>query len=240
MRPPPAIELPKRFYRVVDVADAPGGGLAVRLDGRTPRSPGGKPLVLPTRALAEVVAGEWDRQVAVIRMAEMGATRLAHTALDAVPAAHAETTREVAAYAASDLLCYRAEAPRGLVEQQAAAWDPLLAWARDELGVELIAVSGIMHQAQPEAAIARVRALAAAQDSFALAGLAFATALFGSAVLALAAQHGRLTGQDAYELSRLDEAFQEAQWGVDAEAAARTERLRRDAAMLGAWFAALR
>ena len=74
----------------------------------------------------------------------------------------------------------------------------------------------------------------------ALAGLAFATALFGSAVLALAAQQGRLAGPDAYELSRLDEAFQEGQWGIDAEAAARTTRLRGDAAMLEGWFAALR
>jgi chaperone required for assembly of F1-ATPase len=236
---PPAVELPRRFYKSVDTAPVTGG-FGVRLDGRTPRSPGGRPLVLPTAALADLVAADWAAQGDFIRMADMAATRLAHTALDAVPAAHAETTRQVAAYAASDALCYRAEAPRGLVERQAAAWDPLLAWASEALGVDLQPVTGIMHRAQPDAAIGRVRALAATQDSFALAGLAFATALFGSAVLALAAQQGWLTAEQAYELSRLDEAFQEEQWGVDAEAALRTERLRADAAMLQGWFAALR
>ena len=55
-----------------------------------------------------------------------------------------------------------------------------------------------------------------------MAGLAHATALFGSAVLALALHRGELDAEAAFELSRLDEAFQQARWGVDEEAAERT------------------
>ncbi len=236
---PPAADLPKRFYTRVDTGPA-DGGVAVRLDSRTPKSPGGRPLVLPTGALADLIAAEWAEQGEHLRMSRMRATRLAYTAMDAVRAAHAETADEVSRYAGSDVLCYRAEAPRTLVAEQAAAWEPILDWAREDLGVDLVVTSGIVHRQQPTAALETIRRLAAEGSDFVLAGLAFATALYGSAILAFAVQRGRLSGEAAFDLSRMDEIFQERQWGVDEEAAARTARLRLDAIMAGAWFEALR
>ncbi|HYG27850.1 MAG TPA: ATP12 family protein [Caulobacteraceae bacterium] len=232
-------ELPRRFYKAVEVAQA-NGAFEVRLDGRTPKSPAGKPLALPTRALADMVAAEWAGQGDHIVMARMIATRLAWTAIDRVGEAHAEVAAEVARYAGSDALCYVAEEPLELVERQARAWQPLLGWARAELGVELHAVEGVIHRPQPPRSLARIEALAGELDDFTLAALAYATALFGSAVLGLAVQRGRLPGEEAFALSRLDESFQEERWGVDAEAAERTERLTGEALMLDRWFAALR
>jgi chaperone required for assembly of F1-ATPase len=236
---PAVTEPPRRFYKAVDTVPAEGGQ-AVRLDGRTPKSPGGRALVLPTAALADLVAAEWAAQGEHIQMSHMRAARLAYTALDAVHAAHEATADEVARYAGSDVLCYRAEFPRVLAAEQAAGWDPILVWARETLDVDLTATCGIVLVPQSPAALDRVRALALEASDFALAGLAFATALYGSALLAFAVRHGRLTGEGAFDLSRIDEAFQERQWGVDEEAAERTERLRLDAAMIGAWFTALR
>jgi chaperone required for assembly of F1-ATPase len=233
------LALPRRFYKAVDVAPAEGG-FAVQLDGRTPRTPAGRPLTAPTEALARLVAEEWAAQGEHILMASMPATRLAHTAIDGVADKHAETAGEVARYAGSDLLCYFAEEPIALVERQGRAWSPLLDWARAELGLDLQPVEGIIHRAQPAASLERARELAQGVDDFSLAGLAHAAGLFGSAVLALAVQRGRLTGGEAFGLSRLDEAFQEERWGVDAEAAERTGRLAEEALMLERWFAALR
>lgn len=232
-------ELPRRFYKAVSVAAA-GEGFAVQLDGRTPRSPAGKPLVPPTEPLAALIAEEWAGQNEHILMATMHATRLGWTALDRVADAHTEVAEEVARYAGSDLVCYVAEGPVALVERQAKAWSPLRAWAAEELGVALHPVEGIIHQPQPAASLLRAEKHAEALDDFSLAGLAHATALFGSAVLGFALQRRRLDGQAAFELSRIDEAFQEERWGVDAEAAERTERLAQEAAMLERWFAALR
>ncbi|HEX6859258.1 MAG TPA: ATP12 family protein [Caulobacteraceae bacterium] len=229
------LALPRRFYKDVTVADG-----AVQLDGRTPRSPGARPLVLPTEPLAQLVAEEWAAQGEHIVMAQMPATRLAWTALDRVAIAHEEVAAEVARYAASDALCYVAEEPAALVERQAHAWGPLLAWAREELGVELHPVEGIIHRPQPPHSIARAGELAEALNDFSLAALAHATALFGSAVLGFALQRGRVGGDEAFHLSRLDETFQEERWGIDAEAADRTQRLAQEAAMLDRWFAALR
>jgi chaperone required for assembly of F1-ATPase len=115
----------------------------------------------------------------------------------------------------------------------------VIEWAGRTLGAAFHRTQGVVHQPQPPATIARIEELAAAEDNFALAGLTAAAALFGSAILAFALRHGELTPEAAFELSRLDETFQEERWGIDAEAAARADAMAREAVMLGAWFAAL-
>ena len=99
--------------------------------------------------------------------------------------------------------------------------------------------TGIIHAEQPQETLAKVKGLALELDDFALTGVAFGTPLFGSAILAFAVQRGWLSGEEAWTLSRIDEAYQEEQWGVDAEAAERTARLLAEAQMLEAWFKAL-
>ncbi|MBU4432834.1 MAG: ATPase [Alphaproteobacteria bacterium] len=239
----PPIEKPRRFYKAVTVAPAPAenaGGFAVLLDGRTPKSPAKSPLVLPSQALAQLVADEWDAQVKVIDSTIMPATRLAFTAIDRIAETRAAVAAEVAAYAGSDLLCYRADHPTPLVERQMREWQPVLDWAGSMLGAPFTPVTGIIHTPQPAETLARVEALALALDDFSLAGLAYASGLLGSTVLALAIRAGQLDGQRALDLSRLEEIFQADQWGQDAEARLRADNLAVEAAALERWFAALR
>ena len=231
-------EKPRRFYKAVSVIDAEGG-FGVLLDGRNLRTPKAQRLVLPTRAVAGQVAAEWDAQTDVIEMATMHATRLANTAIETIGGSREGVAEQISQYAGSDLICYFAESPAELVVRQEAAWGPLLARAEAELGLRFERCTGILHRDQPVETLARVRAIALAQDDFRLAGLAFGVALLGSAVLTLAVQNGWLPGDVAFEHSRVDEAFQEKQWGVDAEAFERTERLRGEARMLEAWFRGL-
>ena len=231
-------EKPRRFYAAVDVA-AEAGGYAVLLDGRPLRGPKGERTMLPTEALAQMVAEDWAGQGDHLELARMHATRLANTALESVPQAREATAQSVADYAASDLVCYFATDPAGLVERQERLWGPILQRAEAELGLAFNRCAGIVHRAQPPETLARVKALALELDDFGLSGLAFGAALFGSAVLALALQRGWLSGEAALGLSRVDEAWQEEKWGVDAEAAERTERLGGEAAMLDRWFRAL-
>lgn len=228
----------KRFWKTVSVGEGEGGW-TVLLDGRPPKTPAGAPLTLPTGAAARLVAGEWEAQGEHLLPATMPATRLASTAIDRIGQAREAVADEIAAYAGSDAICYFAEAPATLVEMQARGWEPWREWAADVLGVRLDPAQGVIHHAQDPAAIARVRELALALDDFALAGLGMAVPLFGSAVLGLALQRGELTGEGAFDLSRLDEHFQESQWGVDAEAAERTAARRAEAVLLERWFKAL-
>lgn len=228
----------KRFWIEVDVKEGKGGW-AVTLDGRTPKTPAHAQLVLPTEAAARLVAEEWAAQGEFIDPATMPATRLASTAIDRVRLAREPVAEEIAAFAGSDLLCYIADHPTSLAVEQAREWTPWRDWAALELGVVLEPAEGIIHRPQDPAAIARVRDLALRLDDFALTGLATAVPLLGSAVLGLAVQRGVLSGEAAFELSRLDEAFQERQWGVDEEAAERTAGRRAEAVLLDRWFRAL-
>lgn len=229
----------RRFWSEVSV-EPDGQGWAVRLDGRMPRSPEGHSLVLPTQAAAQLVAAEWAGQGEFLDPAAMPATRLAFTAIDRVREARRAAADEITAYAGSDAICYLAEAPAVLVERQAQGWTPWRDWAERELGAVLIPVAGIIHRPQSDRTLAAIRKHALELDDYALTGLAMATPLFGSAVLAFAVQRGALSGAEAFDLSRLDEAFTEERWGVDDEAAARAEGLRAEAVLLERWFAALR
>lgn len=224
-----AAERPRRFYSEAAVA-ARDDGHAVLLDGRPVRTPARNPLVLPGAALAEAVAGEWRAQGASIDPASMPLTRLVNSALDGVAAAMAEVRADIARHAGTDLLCYRAEGPQGLVARQAACWDPVLAWARDALGAHLVLAEGIMHVAQPPAALARIDAELARHDAFGLAALHAMTTLTGSGLLALAVTHGRLSAEDAWRAAHVDEDWQIGQWGADPEAMARHEARWREMA----------
>ena len=227
------IEKPKRFYKAVMVTET-DRGFGVQLDGRNLRTPKAQPLVLPTRA-----AAEWAAQTDVIEMATMHATRLANTAIETIGSAREGVADQVAQYAGSDLVCYFADAPAGLVTRQEASWGPLIARAEAEEGLRFERCEGIVHREQPPETLAKVRAIALALDDFGLAGLAFGVSLFGSAVLGIALLRGWVSGEEAYELSRVDEAYQEEQWGIDAEAGERTERLRGEARMLERWLKAV-
>ncbi len=232
------VQKPRRFYKAVTVGELEGGW-GVLLDGRSPKTPSGRKVVLPTPALAALVAADWDAQAVEIDSLRMPAQRLAATAIDRVGGVREDVADEIARYAGSDLLCYRAESPAGLVELQSRSWDPMLDWAAQDLGLRLTAVGGIIHRPQPDGSLARVRALALALDDFGLTALAHAASLLGSAVLALALQRGRLDGQGAHDIARLDEAWQEERWGVDYEAADRTAARLAEALLLERWFRAL-
>ena len=236
---PPKADRPKRFWTHTAAVEVESG-FAVALDSRNVRTPAGRLLILPTRALAELIAGEWAAQGEHVEMAGMHATRLAFTSADHGVRARNGMIAEVARFAASDLVCYFATAPASLVELQARRWGALLDWAQSELGLTFVRVHGVIHAPQPPQTLARVDALAGALADDALAGLAFGAALFGSAVIALALQRDQLDGEAAFDLARLDEAFQESQWGVDEEAAVRAAKLKAEALMLERWFAALR
>jgi chaperone required for assembly of F1-ATPase len=217
MRPP----VLKRFYKEA-AAEETDGGFALLLDGKTAKTPAQKRLVLPTRALAEAIAAEWAAQESEIDPAKMPLTRLANLAIDRVTEEAAALREEIVRYASSDHVLYRAGEPEGLVTLQAAHWDPILEWARSALGARFILAGGVNFVAQPEAALAAVRAEAEKWPvPFALAALASLTSLAGSALIALALACGRLTAVDAWNAAHVDEDWNTRQWGEDAEAVSR-------------------
>jgi chaperone required for assembly of F1-ATPase len=216
----------KRFYKIVDVAGR-DGAFTVFLDGKPIKTPARQTLELPTQALADAIAQEWKEQGARIAHETMPLTRLAYGAIDGA-SQRARMVEEALKYARSDLLCYRAEMPPQLTARQARDWDPLLEWARVELGARFNTTKGIGHIEQPAPSLAALEARLNALDDFALVATHAAIAILGSAILGLTLPHGRMTPADAFALSRLDEEFQAEKWGRDAEADERADQLLAD------------
>lgn len=227
----------KRFWTEARAEPCPGGH-TVRLDGRPVKTPAKTPLVVPTAAMAQTIAAEWQAQDGVVRPETMPVTRSANAALDKVATQFDEVVDLLAAYGDTDLLCYRATGPGALVDRQATAWDPVLDWAAAALGAPLVATSGVMHIAQPAESLAALRARVAAMTPFQLTGFHDLVAISGSLVLALAVTEGHLTGQQIWDLSRIDETWQAELWGTDDEAAA-AESVRREGLLHAERFYAL-
>ena len=214
----------RRFYTQVSIGIPKRGSYSILLDGKPVKTPARAALALPTRALADAVAEEWRGQDDKVDPASMPLTKLANTAIDRVAGQEDHVIGQILAYA-NDLLCYRAEAPADLVARQNAGWDPLLDWAAERTGAQLLTRVGIVHIAQPEEAVEAFRNALAQHDAFALTAVHSAATICGSLVLALALAEGRLDAEEAFALSHLDERYQAEKWGTDGEAEKRARAL---------------
>jgi chaperone required for assembly of F1-ATPase len=206
----------KRFYKlagVVPVADGHG----VTLDGRLVKTPGKRDLVVPSAALAAAVAAEWEAQQGDIRRETMPLTRLAGVTIDRSAVERDAVVRQVAHYAGTDLVCYRATHPPALVARQQMVWQPLIDWATARYDAPLVVINGVVPASQPAASLGTFAAAVAAHDDFSLTALQTATAASGSLVIALALLEGRLDAGEAFAASQLDESFQIESWGEDGE-----------------------
>ncbi len=209
----------KRFWKEAVVVEA-ADGFEVKLDGRPVKTPAKRALILPSRAMAEVVAAEWDAQEGEIKPHLMPATKTANAAIDKVAVQHGEVADMLADYGDSDLLCYRAERPENLVARQIEVWDPMLAWAKSALEATLEQRIGVMHVPQNPTVLETLRVRTHALSAFELAAFHDLVSMSGSLVLGFATAFQARPAEELWEMSRLDEIWQFEQWGRDDEAEA--------------------
>ena len=217
----------KRVYRAVCVAPA-GGGWSILLDARSLQTPGRAALALPTRALAEAIAAEWDAQTDKIVPATMPLMRLAATAIDRVAPQRRQAIEEIVGYVGTDVVCYRADRPAALIARQAALWQPLVDWATLRFDAPLPVTMGIVPRRPPAAVVAAFQSAVEPLDLWWLTALHAATTACSSIVIGLALAEQRLDAEGAWQAAQLEETYQIEQWGEDAEAAARRGELKRD------------
>ncbi len=216
----------KRFYTRVAVVGS-DGAWSITLDDRPVRTPARAALALPTPALAAAIAAEWDAQRDTIKPQTMPLTGLSNAAIDRIAPERLTFAHGLACFAESELLCYRAEGPRPLVERQAMMWDPLLAWAVARYDVAFEVTAGIIHRPQPPATLVRLQAAFAAFDAFRLAALNPVVTICGSAIIGLALAERHIDAEAAWAAGQLDEIWQAEQWGEDPLAVASREDRQR-------------
>jgi len=220
-------ELPRRFFKEATVAPAQGG-FAVLLDGRPIRTPGKALVAVPAEALAARLAAEWAAQGERIDPATMPLTRLVNTTVEAGTDATPGLRDEIVKFAGADLVLYRVDGPADLVARQEAFWDEALAVFSARFDVVFAATVGVVYKAQPPETLERMEAIVSTLGHFSLMALTSATAITGSAVLALGAAHRLFDRDFAWVAAHVDEDFNVARWGEDAEAAARRNARRVD------------
>ena len=227
----------KRFYQEARVVEAESG-FDVRLDGKTLLTPAKHSLRVESRQLAEAIAAEWQGQGVTVSPLNLPLTRLVSTAIDRVTLRRADVIAEIAKYAGTDLLCYRAEGPPDLVERQRRSWQPLLDWAAERYDAALAVTAGITPVAQAPAALAAIERAVGTHDLMQLVALHLTTTSCSSVVLGLALLAGKITADEAFAAAQLEESYQIEKWGEDAEQTQRRAGLKEDIA-LAARFAAL-
>ncbi len=225
----------KRFYKEAaplevefEVEGEAESGWTVGLDGRPIKTPAKSALILPTKALAIEIASEWDGQGEEVVPTSMAAMTLAVSAIDRITPQMAAIVDDLAGYAGSDTLCYRATDPNTLVEKQSQAWDPVLKRAEDQFGLRFVLAGGIIHQAQPDETLLQARNLLMEADCFELSALHTLISITGSFVLGLFVWRGEIDAATAFDLGLLEELYQAEVWGSDSEAEDRRKRLKAD------------
>ena len=205
----------KRFYKAV-TSVAVNDSFAIGLDERPVKTPARNPLHLPTSALADAIAVEWEAQGDEIDPATMPLTALAQGALDQVADERERILGRITAFADSDMLYYRADDnQQALADYQAAQWNPLLDWARQRYDVSFTLTQGIRHQPQPDETVKRLSDTVKVQDDFALAAMLSMVGLTGSLIAVLALVEGAYDADMLWALVNLEELWQEKQWGRD-------------------------
>jgi chaperone required for assembly of F1-ATPase len=207
----------KRFWKTATTVPQ-DGGWGIALDGRPVRTPARAPLVVPSEELAEAIAAEWNAQGSDIDPAAMPMTGIANAAIDLATGDRAAFADTIAAYAQTDLLCYRDDRDAALQGEQAAAWNPLLAWAEARHGIEFALAQGVLPIDQPAATVAALREAVHALDPFRLAPLSPLVTIGGSLVAGLALVEDAFAADMLWGAVSLDELYQERRWGADSEA----------------------
>lgn len=221
------IELPKRFYKDVGVG-AVGDGFAVTLDGKSPRTPGMTPVVVPSKALAEAMAAEWAAQGEFIDPSTMPVVRLINSAIESGDERLEAFRNEVVKYAGNDLLLYRADTPRELVAEQERLWDAALVKLARHFDVSFQPTIGILHQPQPAPTLEHLAATLREEALVPLVAMVSLTGLTGSGLLALALRHSLMTADEVWQAAHVDEDHNIRLWGEVAEATERRQQRRKD------------
>lgn len=220
-------ELPKRFYKDVTVSQD-DGLYRVLLDQKPTKTPSGTQITTCSAELAAYMRGEWAAQGELIDPDAMPHVRLVNSAIEGGDAAQPGLIDEIVKYAGNDLLLYRAESPRELVERQEEAWDAVLVKLARHFSVRFQPTVGILHKEQSPETLSALRSSLADLHYMAATAMVSVTSLTGSGFLAIALREKLIDSDTAWSAAHIDEDYQISLWGEDFEASEKRKMRRNE------------
>ena len=213
----------KRFWETVSTVCVDGASLyKVYLDKRLLNTPNKKPLILPTKEMADHVVFEWESQGDKVDPLTMPYTRSANSSIDKVAPQTDEIRKLVTDYGDSDLICYRADKPKELVRRQEKIWSNLVLWSASDLNAPLNIFEGVVYAPQPSQSILEFEKQVSNLNTFQLCALYDLVTISGSLVLSLAVIKNFLNLDNAWSACQVDEDWQQENWGIDEVESVRT------------------
>ena len=207
----------KKFWKKVSIKKISSNSFQIMLDERILQTPLKRELVLPNLNLTQEIVKEWDQVSKNINTESMIFYGLISTSLDKIIDNKNLYIDDILDYIDTDLICYRAENPKELVELQKNKWDPIILLIEKYIGTKVHVFEGVLHKKQHYTVHDRLNNLINQFDIFEISALHRITNITGSIFLSLCVLKKDISKNEIFELSFLDELWQEKNWGFDEE-----------------------
>ena len=207
----------KKFWEKVSIKKISSDSFCIMLDKRFLKTPLKRELVLPNLNLAQEIVKEWDQDSKNINTESMIFYSLISTSLDKIIDNKNLYINDILDYIDTDLICYRAENPKELVELQKNKWDPIILFLEKYIGTKVEVFQGILPKKQHANVHVKLNNIINQFDIFEISALHRITNITGSIFLSLCVLKKDISKNEVFELSLLDELWQAENWGFDEE-----------------------
>ena len=204
----------KRFYKLVSTEKL-ADGYHILLDGRAVKTKSGAHLCAPTEEIALLIMHEWSAQIDNILPDTMPFTQILNTKIDRVSRERTAMSAYVLKYIDTDLICYFADEPQGMVEQQKDKWQVWIDWFEGEFGYTLQTTTGLAALTQEKGAHDAIAKYVAALNDDHFTILQLVTSVSGSLILGLAMVKGAANAQQIFDACFVEENFREAMYDAE-------------------------
>ncbi len=207
----------KKFWKKVSIKKTSPNSFEIMLDERILQTPLKRELVLPNLNLTKEIVKEWDQVSKNINTESMILYGLISTSLDKIIDNRNSYIDDILDYIDTDLICYRAENPKELVELQKNKWDPIILLIEKYIGTKVQVFRGILPKKQHITVHSKLNNIINQFNNFEISALHRITSITGSIFLSLCVLKKDISKNEVFELSFLDELWQAENWGFDEE-----------------------
>ena len=202
------------------------------------KTPDGNLISIPYKKIVQLILTELNKKTT--SNDSVTYIKITNSAIDKIIKDKDSFINKIASQIHSDTICYFSKTPESLLQLQIDSWKPLLKWIKKTYSVELNYSYSFEPLIQNKNNIQIIKEILVGCDVFKLSGISTLCQLTGSLVISLALCDSRLTYEEAFRASQLEESYQLSRWGKDSEASNRRKAISADIYKASNYLDALR